>query len=75
MFTDSGLVPQIGNNSVSARRSSRVEGQSLGWSETFAIPFKKDNPPTSKNMPPSILTKGMVFSTDFSGVCNGPISF
>ena len=61
MFTDSEY-PQIGNNNnVSAKRSSWVEGQSLGWSEIFAIPSKKDTRPASKKMSLSIPTESMFF--------------
>ena len=68
--------PQTGNNNnVSAKRSSWVEGQSPGLSETFAIPLKKDPPPASKKASPSILAESMAFFyTDFSCLCDGLIS-
>ncbi len=55
-------LPQIGNNNyISAKRSSWVEGQSPGWSETFAMPPKNDTPPASKKTSPSISPKSMFF--------------
>ena len=69
-------VTTIGNNNyVSAKRSSWVEGQSPGWSETFAMPPKKDTPPASKKTSPSISPEStFFFYRFFVCLCNGPIS-